>query len=68
MMCPLNLPETLLLLPLISPPSIPMDFRFDDFALYPASCGPIAADMTSIEWGEAEAHQGIIPPKREEVE
>ena len=44
------------------------DARFDEFALYTASCGPIAADLTGIEWGEAEAHQGIAPPKPEDIE
>jgi hypothetical protein len=53
---------------LISPPSIARGVRFDDFALYTASCGPIAADMTGIEWGEAEAHEGIAPPKPEDME
>ena len=51
-----------------STPGSDLDARFDDFALYTASCGPLAADVSGLEWGEAEAHQGIIPPKREEVE
>jgi uncharacterized repeat protein (TIGR01451 family) len=51
-----------------SPSGSDLDARFDDFALYPASCGPIAADVTGVEWGEAEAHEGIVPPKPEDME
>jgi hypothetical protein len=51
-----------------SPSGSDLDVRFDDFAIYPASCGPIAADVTGVEWSEAEAHQGIIPPKPEDME
>ncbi len=42
--------------------------HFGDFALYTASCGPIAADTEVIEWGEAEAHQRLIPPRPEAFE
>ena len=51
-----------------SPSGSDLDVRFDDFAIYPASCGPIAADVTGVEWAEAEAHEGIVPPKPEEIE
>ncbi|MGB2897344.1 MAG: choice-of-anchor Q domain-containing protein [Anaerolineales bacterium] len=51
-----------------SPSGSGLEFRFDDFALYPASCGPIAADTQGLEWGEAEAHEAIVPPKPEEME
>jgi hypothetical protein len=39
----------------------PLDARFDDFALYPASCGPSAAGV-GFETGEAEIHEAPVPP------
>jgi uncharacterized repeat protein (TIGR01451 family) len=45
-----------------SPLSTDLDVRFDDFALYPATCGAEAGFASGIEWGEAEAQQGIMPP------
>jgi uncharacterized repeat protein (TIGR01451 family) len=51
-----------------SPTSSGLDVRFDDFALYPASCGPVAAIASGIEWGEADAYHGIIPHPLDEIE
>lgn len=51
-----------------SPTGSGLDVRFDDFALYPASCGPMAAFASGIEWGEAEAHQEITPHPPYEIE
>jgi uncharacterized repeat protein (TIGR01451 family) len=48
-----------------SGPSSSADFRFDDFALYPADCGPIAADAINLEWHAPEIYQGPIPIKPE---
>jgi uncharacterized repeat protein (TIGR01451 family) len=40
----------------------PLDARFDDFALYPASCGPSAAGV-EFEMGEPEVRQAPAPPE-----
>ena len=39
----------------------PIDARFDDFALYPVSCGPSAAGI-AFEMGVPEVHWGPVPP------
>jgi uncharacterized repeat protein (TIGR01451 family) len=41
--------------------SVGLDTRFDNFSLYPASCGVDAAGA-SFEMGEPEAHQGLVSP------
>jgi uncharacterized repeat protein (TIGR01451 family) len=51
-----------------SPAGSGLDVRFDDFALYPVDCGALATLDQWIEWGEAEAHQAILPPPLEEIE
>jgi hypothetical protein len=51
-----------------SPLGTGLDVRFDDFALYPATCGVDAAFVSGIEWGEAEAHQGMVQPHLDNVE
>jgi uncharacterized repeat protein (TIGR01451 family) len=44
-----------------SPSTGPLDARFDDFSLYPASCGAGAAGV-GFEMGEPGIHQGPVPP------
>jgi hypothetical protein len=41
--------------------SAALDARFDDFALYPASCGVSAASV-GFEMGEPGIHEGPVPP------
>jgi hypothetical protein len=44
-----------------SPSSGSLDARFDDFSLYPASCGPSAAGV-GFEMGEPGVHEAPMPP------
>jgi hypothetical protein len=44
-----------------SPNNGSLDARFDDFALYPASCGPSAAEV-GFEMGKPEFHEAPLPP------
>ena len=45
----------------ISPSSGPLDARFDDFSLYPASCG-VSAAAVGFEMGEPDIHDVPVPP------
>jgi uncharacterized repeat protein (TIGR01451 family) len=45
----------------VSPSSGALDARFDDFSLYPASCGPSAAGI-GFEMGEPGVHAAPLPP------
>jgi uncharacterized repeat protein (TIGR01451 family) len=45
----------------VSPSSGSLDARFDDFSLYPASCGPIAAEV-GFEMGEPGVHEAPLRP------
>jgi uncharacterized repeat protein (TIGR01451 family) len=45
----------------VSPSSSSLDARFDDFSLYPASCGPSAAGV-GFEMGEPGIHEAPMPP------
>ncbi len=45
----------------ISASSGPLDARFDDFSLYPASCGVGAAEA-DFEMGEPGVHEAPAPP------
>jgi hypothetical protein len=44
----------------------PFDARFDDFSIYPSSCGELAATLgyeeAGFEMGEPEAHEVPLPP------
>jgi predicted GH43/DUF377 family glycosyl hydrolase len=44
-----------------SPGGSSLDARFDNFSLYPASCGPSAASA-GFEMGTPEIHQAPLPP------
>ena len=47
-----------------SPDDSGLDARFDDFSLYPASCGAGAASATGVgfEMGEPGGHEAPVPP------
>lgn len=50
-----------------SPLDSSVDVRFDDFTLYPTSCGDVAP-FAGMEFGEAEFHEGALPPDFNEKE